>query len=418
MTLSSKRILVFDPLIAGVAGDMIVAALIDLGANLSSVVEAMQSTQKHLQGCKKLEISISDTSRNGIRAKKVDVNAQEGIVSRSSTDLIDSARSCLTEIDISEDAKVFAMTALNSIISAEASIHGQKPEEIHLHELASVDTLADIVGTAAALDDLDCFSDTKIFSTPVAVGGGSLRLSHGIVSSPAPATLEILRSHNFPTVGGPVEAELATPTGVALLTSLVPEFINYYPSMKPVLVGYGAGTKEFGEVPNVLRVTIGESNDSGLISDEVLVIETNIDDTTGEVIGHAMDRLLQEGARDVSAIPTLSKKGRPGHILSVITDRAIVEHLCSVLIGETGSLGVRILPCERRLLFRENFPVEIVVANTKEVVNIKVARRTDGQVVRIKPEYDDLVKLADKTGKPLRELDQLTIRKAWEVLHQ
>jgi uncharacterized protein (TIGR00299 family) protein len=414
----SKRILVIDAQTAGVSGDMIVGALLDLGANATNVIEAMSIPKHCLPGCKDLEIAVTDTVRRGIRAKRIDVKVEEEVTQRTAAELLEAASKCLQELQISEKAKRFALDSINTLVSAEAIAHGQSIQEVNLHETASADTLADVIGAAAALDDLGLFTDTTIYSTPVAVGGGLLQFSHGIVSSPAPATLEILRSKRFLTVGGPVEAELATPTGVSLLTTLALESVRFYPPMKPTKVGYGAGTKEFVEMPNILRITLGEPCHFGLSSEEVYVIETNLDDASGELIGYAMDKLLQEGARDVSAIPTLAKKGRPGHLIKIIADRSSLERVCRILIEETGTLGVRIYACQRRILDRESVPVEVTVEDVREVVNVKVAKSTQGQIIQIKPEYDDVKRLADRMGKPLREIEELAKRKAVEILEE
>ena len=414
----SKRILVIDAQTAGISGDMIVGALLDLGANATKVIEAMSIPKHCLSGCKDIEIAVEDTVRRGTRAKRIDVKVEEEVPQRTAAELLEAASKCLQELQISEKAKRFALDSINTLVSAEAIAHGQSIQEVNLHETASADTLADVIGTAAALDDLGLFTDTTIYSTPVAVGGGLLQFSHGIVSSPAPATLEILRSRGFLTVGGPVEAELATPTGVSLLTNLALESVRFYPPMKPTKVGYGAGTKEFIEMPNILRITLGEPCDFGLSSEEVYVIETNLDDASGELIGYAMDKLLQEGARDVSAMPTLAKKGRPGHLIKIIVDSSSLERVCRILIEETGTLGVRIYACQRRILDRESLPVEVTVEDVREVVNVKVAKSTQGQIIQIKPEYDDIKRLADRMGKPLREIEELVKGKAAEILEE
>lgn len=414
----TKHILVIDAQTAGVSGDMIVGALLDLGANATNVIEAMRTPQHCLPGCKDLEITVRDTTRRGIRAKRIDVKVEEEVTQRTAAELLEAASTCLQELQISEKAKRFALNSINTLVSAEAIAHGQSTQEVNLHETASADTLADVIGTAAALDDLGLLTDTTIYSTPVAIGGGLLQFSHGTVSSPAPATLEILRSRRFLTVGGPIEAELATPTGVSLLTTLAHESVRFYPPMKPTKVGYGAGTREFVEMPNVLRITLGEPCDFGLSSEEVYVIETNLDDASGELIGYAMNKLLQEGARDVSAIPMLTKKGRPGHLLKIIVDRSSLEHVCRILMEETGTLGVRIYACQRRILARESVPVEVIVEDVREVVNVKVAKSTQGQIIQIKPEYEDVKRLADRMGKPLREIEELVKRKAAEILEE
>ncbi|RJS77370.1 LarC family nickel insertion protein [Candidatus Bathyarchaeota archaeon] len=180
-------------------------------------------------------------------------------------------------------------------------------------------------------------------------------------------------------VGGPVESELATPTGVSILVNLVDEAVSFYPPIKPRAVGYGAGAKDFAGVPNVLRIVVGEPLDYGLLRDEVAVIETNIDDVTGEVVGHVIEKILREGARDVSILPAFMKKGRPGHIVKVIADLDDAERLSRILMEETGSLGVRVYPCGRRILLRRSIPVEVEVGGVKATVSVKVAKDSRGR---------------------------------------
>lgn len=416
MSKAVKQIMVVDALIAGVSGDMLVGALIDLGANATKVMEAMKIPKDFLRGCKNLEIEVRDTTRKGLHAKKVEVKAEEEVIKRTGTELMEAATNSMKNLRISERAKELIVTSINTLVSAEARVHRESTEGVHLHETASVDTLADIIGSAVALEDLNLFTSTKVYSTPIAVGGGLLRFSHGTVSSPAPATIEILRSKGFPMVGGPAEVELATPTGVSILTNLAHEFARFYPCMRPTAVGYGAGSKDFPEMPNVLRITLGEPCTHGLLSDEIYVLETNLDDVTGEIIGQAVDRLLCEGARDVSIIPMLTKKSRPGQIIKVIADRTSVEDLSRVLVEETGTLGVRIYPCERRILAREYASIEVEIDNVKERIDVKVAKDNGGEIIQIKPEYDHVKKVAERTAKPLREIMDIVKKRAREVL--
>jgi len=392
-----------------------VGALLDIGADPTRIIDAMHTPTHFLTDCHELEISVKDIVLRGIRAKRVEVNVKEGTSSRSAVDLLTALSACIERIGISEKANRYALDSLNTLVSAEASIHAQNPGDIHLHETASSDTLADIIGTATALDELAFFTETTVYSTPVALGGGLFNFSHGTASSPSPATLEILRSKEFPCHGGPVAAELATPTGVSLLTCLVDEPVEFYPPIKPSRVGYGAGARDFTEMPNVLRVTCGDPIYSGLTRDEVYVIDTNIDDVSGETIGYTIERLLQEGARDAVAIPSLNKKGRPGHVIQVVTDSSNVERLCEILIGETGSLGERIHTCERRILIRESVPVEITVGDVSKYISVKIARNAAGRIVRIKPEYEDIRSLARQTMKTYREVEELVKRKASEI---
>ena len=404
--LNIKRVAVIDCQVAGVSGDMILGALLDLGADSTRVVEAMKSVGDYLEGCRDVEVTVRDVIRRGFRAKKVDVKADE-TGEMMGMDLIEATLKCIGDLKLSVEAKEFASNVINTLVSVEAKIHGRSVGEVHLHEAGSIDTPAEIVGAAVALEDLNLFRETKIYSTPVAVGGGTFRFSHGTVSSPAPATLEILRSKGFPMIGGFIESELATPTGASLLVNLAHEVTRFYPPLRPKAVGYGAGAKDFAEFPNVLRILVGEPLEYGLLTDRIYVLETNLDDVSGELVGHTINRLLDEGARDVSVIPIFTKKNRPGQIIKVITDEARVEQLSKILIEETGTLGVRMYPCERRILHRESVPIKISIDGVEESVKVKVAKDSRGEIIQIKPEYDDAERVAAKTGKPLRKIMDL-----------
>ena len=404
---------IIDCQVAGISGDMFLGTLLDLGADVERVVNAIKTLEEFVK-CKNIEVEIRDVIRKGFRAKKIDVKADK-TPELDGAELIGVVEKCAEKLRLTDRAKIFASDTIRTLIEAEAKLHGENISDVHLHEAGQIDTPAEIIGSAVALEDLGLL-DSKVYSTPVAVGGGIFRFSHGTVSSPAPATLEILRSKNFPFTGGPVQSELATPTGASILVNLVDEAIHFYPLIKPLRVGYGAGTKDFEEMPNILRIVLGEPFSYGLLKDEIVVLETNIDDVTGEVVGHVIDKLLVEGARDVSIIPIFTKKNRPGQILKVITDKENVEHLARLLIVETGSLGIRMYPCERRILLRESIPVEIVIDGLREDVMVKVSRDREGKIVQIKPEYDDVKKIAEKTSKPLREVTEIVKSKARRLL--
>ena len=412
----AERVLVVDCQLAGISGDMLFGALLDLGANTQKVVEKVESVKNYLRGCRSLKVIVNDVVRGGFRAKRVEVEAEEEVAYRTGIELREAILNCLGHLNLSEKAKKFALSSVDILIDAEVKVHGESVEEACLYEVGSVDTVVDIIGTTVTLDDLGLLRDTKVYSTPAAVGGGLFKFSHGMVPSPAPATIEILKSKNFPMVGGPIDAELATPTGVCLLVSMVDTIVHFYPPMKPITVGYGAGAKDFVEIPNILRITLGEPLNYDLLVDEIQVLETNLDDVTGEVIGHTIDRLLEEGAKDVSVIPMFTKKNRPGQILKIITDRGNVERLSRVLMEETGTLGLRVYPCSRHILAREFIQVDILIEGVKERVNVKIAKDSRGEIFQIKPEYDDVKRLVNKTGKPLREIEELVKMKARRVL--
>lgn len=408
------KIFVIDCQLAGISGDMFLGALIDLGADVSRVTAAIKSLEKQEYGYKNIKITVQKVLRKGFRATKIDATA-ESENRKTGRELIAIVEETARNLKLSEKAQRFASNVIRTLVNAEAALHGGKPSDAHLHEVSLVDTPAEIVGAAVAMEELGLFN-AKVYATPVSVGGGLFKFSHGKVASPAPATLAILTSKNFPLKGGPVEAELTTPTGAAILVNLAEEVSGVYPEMAPLKVGYGAGNKDFKEMPNILRVTLGKPLERELLKDSVVILETNLDDATGEVIGYAVDRLLREGAKDVCVIPMFTKKNRPGQILKIIADAKDAERLSRVIIEETGTLGVRVYHCARHILNREVFSVNAQIDGVEEAVKVKVARDGQGKIIQIKPEYEEVKKLAEKTGKPLREIAELVTLRAKEIL--
>lgn len=408
------KILVIDCQVAGISGDMFLGALIDLGANVNKVTSAIKSLEKQDYGYKNIKIDVKQVMRKEFRATKIDI-AAEGVSRKTGSELVEIVEKSAKNLKLSEKAQQFASNVIRTLVNSEAKLHADDSSETHLHEVGLVDTPAEIVGAAVAMDNLQLFN-AKIYATPVSVGGGLFKFSHGTVSSPAPATLEILKSKNFPIKGGPVESELATPTGAAILVNLAAEVSRFYPEITPLEVGYGAGNKDFEEMPNVLRITVGKPLENWLLTDEIVILETNLDDVTGEIIGNSVDRLLQEGAKDVSIIPMFTKKNRPGQILKIVADQKDAKRLSRVVIEETGTLGVRMYPCERHILSRELFSIDVKIDDAKETVRVKIAKDRRGKIIQIKPEYDEVKRLADKTGKPLREITELVTLRAKEIL--
>ncbi|MCW4008753.1 MAG: nickel pincer cofactor biosynthesis protein LarC [Candidatus Bathyarchaeota archaeon] len=409
-----NKILVIDCQLAGISGDMFLGALIDLGADVSKVTAAIKALEKKEYGYKNIKVHVQRVMRKGFKATKIDATAESTHI-KSGPELITIVEESTKNLKLSEKAQQFASNTIRTLVNAEAALHGGELSDAHLHEVSLVDTPAEIVGAAVAMEDLGLFN-AKVYATPVSVGGGLFKFSHGTVSSPAPATLAILASKNFPLKGGPVESELTTPTGAAILVNLAEEVSGFYPEIAPLKVGYGAGNKDFAEMPNVLRVTLGAPLESGLLTDSVVILETNIDDVTGEVIGYSVDRLLREGAKDVCVIPMFTKKNRPGQILKIVADAKDAKRLSRVIIEETGTLGVRVYPCKRHILNRELFSVDVQVDGVGETVKVKVARDIQGKIIQIKPEYEEVKKLAEKKGKPLREIADLITSRTKEIL--
>ena len=398
-----SRVLVIDPSTAGISGDRLVAALIDLGADEKRTVEAMLATRDHLRGCYGLDISLEEILLGGFRAKRLLVKARESMAERKVGQLMRALKESCSKKGLSKEATDFAIRTLQTLSSAESKLHGGDPSKAHFHELGSVDTLVDIVGTACALDCLKLFDGVRIVSTPVATGGGRLTFSHGTLPVPAPAVLEIASAHGLELVGGPVEGELTTPTGMAILANLASETSHFYPPMKPVKVGLGAGTREYTGVPNLLRVALGRAV-APSVEEPIATLETNLDDVTGEYLAHAAEVLMEAGAKDVSIIPAISKNGRPGYVMSVLADVSRSQELADRMMVETGTLGVRMATVTRYVSRRRVVAAEIELHGKKVTVNVKISRNAQGELVALKPEYRDIVRLSKETGTPARML--------------
>jgi uncharacterized protein (TIGR00299 family) protein len=275
--------------------------------------------------------------------------------------------------------------------------------------------LCDILGTCIALEELNLLSDIKLMGTDVALGRGVVSFSHGTVPVPPPATLEILRSASYPFHGLDVNMELATPTGVALLTSLVQQTVGHYPPMRAKRVGYGAGNTDPPNLPNVLRVVEGDLIENEA-QDEVSILETAVDDIPGEVLAYTTEKLLQEGARDAYVVPAFGKKNRPAFLIQVISDHAKVDDLVRILFEETGTLGVRVNLSHRRLAIREIVSINAFIKEQPFTVRMKVSTDGAGKLLGFKPEFEDVSKIARTTGLALREISERVREQARPVL--
>ena len=408
------KIVFIDCQVAGISGDMFLGALIDLGADVEKIVSAIKSLELGGNGYKDIKVDIKRVMRKAFKATRIDVTA-ESTSKKDAKELINIVENTAKKLKLSERASKFVSDVIHTLVETESNLHCKNLEEAHLHEVGLVDTIAEIIGSAVAMETLGLIN-SKIYATPVSVGGGLFKFSHGIMSSPAPATLSIFASKNFPIKGGPVESELATPTGASLLVNLTQEVSRFYPEMTPKKVGYGAGCKDFEEMPNVLRITVGDPIGNCLLKDEIAVLETNLDDVTGEIVGNSVDTLLREGAKDVSIIPMFTKKNRPGQIIKVVADLKDVKHLSKVIMEETGTLGVRVYLCERHIVSREQSEIDLYLGGAKERVSVKIAKDKTGKIIRVKPEYEDVKKIADRTGKPLIEIIELATTEARKAL--
>ena len=393
------RIAYFDCL-SGVSGDMTLGALIDLGVEVAGVEAAVRSL-----GLPELSITARRVKKCGFRAIKVDITHPPEHAHRHLhhiTEMLDRAE------EISESAKELARRIFTCLAEAEAKVHDSTIEKVHFPEVGAIDSIADIVGSAVAIDALGI---ETVAASAVPTGSGSITIAHGRVSIPAPATAELLR--DVPLAPSELTAELTTPTGAAILRATATSF-GKIPAMRLQGVGYGAGTKDFDNQANVLRIMLGEMSAEepaarGVESDQVMVLETNIDDSTPEQLADCVDRLFACGALDVFQIPCVMKKGRSGVLLSVITSASRVTLLEEVIFEHSTSIGIRRHAADRHKLVRESRTVETIYGP----VLGKLVRLPDGSP-RFSVEDDDARAVATSRGITTQAVREA----AWDAWRQ
>lgn len=375
--------------LSGISGDMTLGALVDAGVDLAAVQAAIDSLG--LPACK---LTRSEVKRHGFRATKVDVDWEPELAHRHLhhiTAMIDQADAMTSR------QKDLAKRIFTRLGEAEAKVHGTTIRQVHFHEVGAVDSIADICGSAVAWDLLGV---ERIYCSPVPTGSGFIQIAHGRCSVPAPATAELLQG--IPIAPSIVETELTTPTGAAIVATLVESF-GPLPAMCVERIGYGAGSKDFPVQPNVLRLFVGEAVEreaaGGVSADEVWVLETNLDDVSGEIVGYAMTKLLEAGALDVYTTPIQMKKNRPGVILTALCRTADWERIEKIIFRETGTLGVRRRPVSRHKLERREHTVTTPWGDIAGKLGWIA-----GQEPSFSPEFEACKQAAEQHGVPLREV--------------
>ena len=385
--------IIIDPQGSGIAGNMLIGAFVDLGADAVEIKDIMEKSAAEFG---KVDVSFKKVCKHGIDSTLCHVEMLENNPSLKYPDFI----SKIEEMDLDDDVKATSVSIFRRIAEAEAKVHGKDLDEIHFHEVGASDAVADVIGSVYAYYSRG-YDSQKIIGLPVAVGGGRVETSHGTLPVPVPAVAEILKDANL--VGGPVDSELATPTGCAIYMELCDEIRDFIPSIRPKNVGYGAGLKDFDH-PNLLRII--ESSDI-CESDRIDVIETNIDHLTGEEIGYLFDALLDAGASDVSITPIIMKKNRQGSLLKVISRKENREQITDAIFKETGSLGIRITPNIHRGVAKKEFETRTFdIAGEDYEVTFKIGY-LNGEVISRRPEYEDLKRIARDSGLPLRDIKEL-----------
>jgi len=397
--------LIVDPQNSGISGNMVVGALADFGGNHELLKDVMEHYGSVFGNVK---VEITKIIKAGISSSFVNVKAKDSKPIKY-TELIEILNG-IEHPEITGEMTKFAKMVYKTMAEAESHVHGTNIDNVHFHEVGAADAVADVIGATYLFHKLELNKD-KVYGMPVALGGGRINSMHGKLSVPAPATLEILK--NVPTFGGPVDKELTTPTGAALYINMVNEYIKFYPLMTNKTVGYGAGKFELAH-PNVLRIVKGFRE---LEHENVSILETNIDDVSGEVLGHVFQGLIKSGARDVSILPTVTKKNRPGHLLRVIAKPQDTQQISEEIIRETGTLGVRVIPyAHRNIAQREVVSMDVLIDDTQFEIDIKVGR-IGKDIISVKPEYEDVKRVAEVTGKQLKDVTDIAVQQfknSWE----
>ncbi len=371
---------------SGASGDMLLGALVGAGAPLGDIDEAVRAVAPEA-----VALHREQVSRAGLVATRIRVDVADSATARTWSDV----ELLLERAALAPAVRRTAVACFSALATAEATVHGTTPEQVHFHEVGALDAIADVVGVCAGVASLGL---SGLTCSTVRVGGGSVPAAHGRLPVPAPAVVELLRG--VPTAGGPVDVELCTPTGAALLATLCTGF-GPQPPMRVTGVGSGAGSRELPEHPNVLRLLVGEPSEPVATppTTAALVLEANVDDLDPRLWPAVLERLLGAGAADAWLTPILMKKGRPAHMLSVLTTAHQRAAVLDVVFSETTTIGLRLHDVDKVALSREETVIEI----DGFAVRVKVATHA-GAVVNAQPEYEDVARVAAQTGRPLKSV--------------
>jgi pyridinium-3,5-bisthiocarboxylic acid mononucleotide nickel chelatase len=383
---------------SGISGDMTLAALIDVGVDAEAIRQGINSLGLPIR------LDVAKVRKGGFAATQVTIEAPEEHTHRYLPDV----EAILSRGQLTPSQRDLALRIFRRLAQAESIAHGMPLEKVHFHEVGALDSIADIAGVAIALDLLGA---QRITSRSVPTGNGMVKCAHGLMPIPAPGTAALLTG--VPLAASPIKAELTTPTGAAILTTVVQEWIEQ-PVMTIERIGHGAGQRDFLEQPNLLRVFVGAMTSSateGMERDRVWMLETNLDDVPAEVVGYCFDQLFAAGALDVFTTPIQMKKNRPGVLLSVLASENALTVLEAILFRETETFGIRRYPVERHKLQRE----AVTVSTPWGPIRGKRGWREGGPSV-FTPEYDDCARVAREHGVALREVYTM-VRRAHQTSH-
>ncbi|MCS3900787.1 nickel pincer cofactor biosynthesis protein LarC [Methanococcus voltae] len=405
------KYLLIDPKISGISGDMLINSLLDITERYD-LIEDVISKINELDNCKCISINIINKKKLGIMSKYMEIELNEEKFHNP-----EMLKKCILKVcnklNMSDKSISICENIADDLIYAEKNIHG---DHFHLHEVASLDTVLDVVGSLYILEKCGYLSNQIISTYPV-LGSGYVNIDHGILPVPVPAVLEILKKHNTPFQQTPSlknenfedsdVGELTTPTGIAILCNITSEFCRNYPSSKILKIGYGAGTKDLKNTPNVLRILEINNLDFENVSEEKMaLLETNVDDISGEILGHVINKVMDEGASDIFITPVIGKKNRPANKITVICKYAEFEKYTKILMEETGTLGVRITEFNRYIANRKLLHMLVEVKEKKFQINVKYSY-INNKLINIKPEYEDLKRISQELKMPLKNISEI-----------
>jgi pyridinium-3,5-bisthiocarboxylic acid mononucleotide nickel chelatase len=455
--------LLIDCSYSGISGDLLLSSLVDLSQN-SKIHQYITNVLNLILAQKGSSVEFVDMISHGINGKYLKLNILNPVSSHNSKESKNKSDDNLHFIEINKEsenksnipiknethhhydvkslkndlekalsitefpeiAKKTAHNALDLLIRAESDVHNIPLEDVKLHEIGAIDTIIDISGSIFALNELGVFKSmenyTKIYFPSIAIGGGTIKCAHGILPVPAPATTKIIESENLIISNGPENFELATPTGVSILASLkksgraeqIPDqkYLNDI-SYSINGVGIGVGSLKLKSQPNILRsflctiknVSDDDSSSIELSNDQIYVLETNVDDVKGEILGNLFENLMEIGALDVNLISTITKKNRPGYLITVLTKKVHISTISNKLFKETGTLGIRVSRRQRIILHREILNRKIHIYGEEFNIRQKIARDENNLIIQSKFEFDDIKMIANKLDRSIREIE-------------
>jgi len=379
---------------AGASGDMILGAMVAAGVEPNYVRE-----QLSLLPVSGFNINFETVNRSGLSATYARVEIEPEHKHRHLSDI----KHIIETSALSAVVKQRAVQIFTRLAEAEARVHNEPIDHVHFHEVGAIDAIVDVVGAAICFDALQI---DRFICSPIHVGSGMVKMAHGQFPVPPPAVTELLKG--VPFYATEIKGELLTPTGAAIITTVCSKY-GPIPRMTADLSGYGAGTREYQDFPNVLRVLIGQTEDVGATDERLWMIETNLDDASPQIIGHVMDRVLESGAVDCFFTPVQMKKNRPGVLLSVLCSPSEKEAVMKLLFTETTTLGVRSYEVTRRALERSLVRVETPYGP----IDVKVAH-LDGRVVNEMPEFEQCRQAAAKANVPLKVVEEAARKELWK----